>query len=116
MNKLEALKQEYMKDVASFHVGDEINVYVKIIEGDRERTQIFSGHVISRNGKGMQETFTVRRISFGEGVERCFLLHSPRIEKIEVKKQGNVRRAKLYYLREKIGKDAKIKELEKTEV
>ncbi|WAM32545.1 50S ribosomal protein L19 [Caldicellulosiruptor naganoensis] len=99
------------KDIPDFKPGDTVRVYFKVIEGGRERVQAFEGLVIKRRGKGLSETFTVRRISYGIGVERVFPLHSPRLEKIEVIRRGKVRRAKLYYIREKIGKDAKIKEL-----
>ena len=99
------------KDIPDFKPGDTVRVHFKVIEGGRERIQAFEGLVIKRRGKGLSETFTVRRISYGVGVERVFPLHSPRIEKIEVIRRGKVRRAKLYYIREKIGKAAKIKEL-----
>ncbi|WAM35425.1 50S ribosomal protein L19 [Caldicellulosiruptor acetigenus] len=99
------------KDIPDFKPGDTVRVYFKVIEGGRERVQAFEGLVIKRRGKGLSETFTVRRISYGVGVERVFPLHSPRLEKIEVIRRGKVRRAKLYYIREKIGKAAKIKEL-----
>jgi large subunit ribosomal protein L19 len=87
-------------------VGDTVRVHTRVIEGDRERTQVFTGVVIARRGHGLNETFTVRRISYGEGVERVFPLHSPRIEKIEVERAGAVRRAKLTYLRKRVGKGA----------
>lgn len=99
------------KDIPDFKPGDTVRVYFKVIEGGRERIQAFEGLVIKRRGKGLSETFTVRRISYGVGVERVFPLHSPRLEKIEVIRRGKVRRAKLYYIREKIGKAAKVKEL-----
>ncbi|BCS81570.1 50S ribosomal protein L19 [Anaerocellum diazotrophicum] len=99
------------KDIPDFKPGDTVRVYFKVIEGGRERVQAFEGLVIKRRGKGLSETFTVRRISYGVGVERVFPLHSPRLEKIEVIRRGKVRRSKLYYIREKIGKAAKIKEL-----
>lgn len=99
------------KDIPDFKPGDTVRVHFKVIEGGRERVQAFEGLVIKRRGKGLSETFTVRRISYGIGVERVFPLHSPRLEKIEVIRRGKVRRAKLYYIREKIGKAAKIKEL-----
>jgi len=102
------------KDIPDFKPGDTVRVHFKVIEGGRERIQAFEGLVIKRRGKGLSETFTVRRISYGVGVERVFPLHSPRIEKIEVVRRGKVRRAKLYYIREKIGKAAKIKELVET--
>jgi large subunit ribosomal protein L19 len=94
------------KDVVNFHVGDTVRVHTKVREGDKERIQLFSGVVIGRRGHGINETFTVRRISYGEGVERVFPVHSPRVEKVEVERQGNVRRAKLTYLRKRLGKGA----------
>ena len=96
--------------VPEFHVGDTVKVYNKIKEGNRERIQVFQGDVIRRQGASVRETFTVRKISFSIGVERTFPVHSPKIEKIEVTRRGDVRRAKLYYLRNKVGKAAKIKE------
>src|SRR5215468_10597355 len=98
--------QQFRKEPAKFNVGDTVRVHTKVVEGDKERIQIFSGVVIGRRGRGLNETFTVRRISYGEGVERIFPLHSPRIEKVEVERQGNVRRAKLTYLRKRVGKGA----------
>ncbi|TAE48149.1 MAG: 50S ribosomal protein L19 [Bacteroidetes bacterium] len=98
------------KDTPSFRAGDTVNVYVKIIEGNKERIQQFRGVCIQRKGAGATETFTVRKISGGIGVERIFPLHSPSVEKIEVLKRGRVRRARLFYLRDKIGKDARIRE------
>lgn len=103
-NKIEAAY--YRKNPLSFQVGDTVRVHTKVIEGDKERIQVFSGVVIGRRGHGINETFTVRRISFGEGVERVFPVHSPRIEKIEVERRGDVRRAKLTYLRKRVGKGA----------
>ena len=97
---------QFRKDNASFAVGDSVRVHTKVVEGDKERIQIFSGVVIGRRGHGMNETFTVRRISYGEGVERVFPLHSPRVEKVEVEREGSVRRAKLTYLRKRLGKGA----------
>jgi large subunit ribosomal protein L19 len=94
---------------AEFSVGDTVRVHLRIIEGERERVQVFEGIVIRRRGSGTDETFTVRRISFGEGVERIFPLHSPRIEKVEVVQYGKVRRSKLYYLRERVGKSVRVK-------
>jgi len=100
-----------MKDkIAEFNVGDTVKVFVKVVEGTRERLQAFEGTVIARKNGGIRESFTVRRISFGVGVERVFPLHSPRIDRVEVVKRGKVRRAKLYYLRNLTGKAAKIKE------
>ena len=108
---LEKLSKENCKpDVPSFRVGDTVNVHVRIKEGDKERIQHYSGTVIARDGSGSTETFTVRRISYGEGVERVFPVHTPSIAAIEVERQGHARRAKLYYLRERTGKQAKIKE------
>ena len=92
------------------NIGDTVKVYNKIVEGDNERIQLFSGVVIARKGSGIRETFTVRRVSFGVGVEKIFPLHTPRIDRIEVERRGHVRRAKLYYLRDKVGKAAKVKE------
>lgn len=104
LNKIEA--SSLRKDPLKFNVGDSVRVHTKVIEGDKERIQVFSGVVIGRRGHGINETFTVRRISFGEGVERVFPVHSPRIEKIEVERRGQVRRAKLTYLRKRVGKGA----------
>ena len=98
--------EQYRKDNAKFGVGDSVKVHTKVVEGDKERIQIFSGVVIGKRGRGLNETFTVRRISYGEGVERIFPLHSPRVDKVEVERQGSVRRAKLTYLRKRIGKGA----------
>ena len=97
-------------DVPDFAPGDTLKVHVRVIEGNRERTQVFEGVVIRRQGAGVRESFTVRKLSFGVGVERTFPLHTPIVEKIEVGARGDVRRAKLYYLRDRIGKAAKIKE------
>ena len=117
MNQALQLKIEsaqFRKDNAKFNVGDSVRVHTKVVEGDKERIQIFSGVVIGKRGGGINETFTVRRISYGEGVERIFPLHSPRVDKIEVERQGDVRRAKLTYLRKRIGKGATlVKEMEK---
>ena len=98
--------EQFRKDDAKFNVGDTVRVHTKVVEGDKERIQIFSGVVIGKRGTGMNETFSVRRISYGEGVERIFPLHSPRVDKIEVERHGDVRRAKLTYLRKRIGKGA----------
>ena len=98
--------EQFRKDKAEFDVGDSVRIHTKVVEGDKERIQIFSGVVIGRRGRGLNETFTVRRISYGEGVERVFPLHSPRVDKIEVERKGYVRRAKLTYLRQRIGKGA----------
>jgi large subunit ribosomal protein L19 len=108
---LTAIEQEQIKkDIPDFRPGDTVKVYTKVVEGGRERIQVFEGTVIARRGGGLRETFTVRKISYGVGVERIFPLHSPRIDKIEVVKKGRVRRAKLYYMRELKGKAARIKE------
>ncbi len=101
---------EKKADIPEFHPGDTVNVHVRVIEGDKERIQIYTGVVIARKGAGVQETFTVRKISSGVGVERIFPVHSPKIAKIERVRMGKVRRAKLYYLRELTGKAARIKE------
>src|SRR5437868_7966500 len=98
--------EQFRKDSAKFEVGDSVRVHTKVVEGDKERIQIFSGVVIGRRGRGLNSTFTVRRISYGEGVERVFPLHSPRVEKVEVERKGEVRRAKLTYLRKRLGKGA----------
>ncbi|NLO97367.1 MAG: 50S ribosomal protein L19 [Peptococcaceae bacterium] len=103
-------EQQIRTDIPSFRPGDTVRVHVKIIEGSRERIQVFEGLVIKRKGDGLRETFTVRRVSSGVGVERTFPLHSPRIEKIEVVRKGIVRRAKLYYIRDRYGKAARIRE------
>ncbi|RMH69424.1 MAG: 50S ribosomal protein L19 [Actinomyces sp.] len=97
-------------DVPDFAPGDTVKVHVRVTEGNRERIQIFEGAVIRRQGSGVHETYTVRKVSFGVGVERTFPLHAPTVEKIEVVRRGDVRRAKLYYLRDRIGKSARIKE------
>lgn len=111
MTLIEALERENVKpELPQFNVGDTVKVYNKIVEGTRERIQVFEGVVIARKNSSVRETFTVRRISFGVGVEKIFQLNSPRIDKIEVVKKGKVRRAKLYYLRNLTGKAAKIKE------
>ena len=102
--------QQIKQDLPEFHVGDNVKVHYRITEGNRERIQVFQGDVIRRQGESVRETFTVRKISFSIGVERTFPVHSPKIEKIEVTRKGDVRRAKLYYLRNKVGKAAKIKE------
>ncbi|MCS7049248.1 MAG: 50S ribosomal protein L19 [Verrucomicrobiae bacterium] len=107
MNVIEKIQREQLRpDVVDFSVGDTVKVHTRIREGDRERIQVFSGVVINKQGRGVAETFTVRRISYGEGVERIFPLHSPFIQKIEVERRGKVRRAKLYYLRKRVGKTA----------
>lgn len=112
MNLIQALTQEQLrKDIPSFRAGDTLKVHVKVIEGTRERIQLFEGVVIKRQGGGIAETFTVRKISYGVGVERTFPINSPKLDKIEVVRHGKVRRAKLYYLRELRGKAARIKEI-----
>jgi len=106
-----ALEQEQIKkDIPEFRPGDTVKVFTKVVEGGRERIQVFEGTVIARRGGGLRETFTVRKVSYGVGVERIFPLNSPRIDKIEVVKKGRVRRAKLYYMRGLRGKAARIKE------
>ena len=116
MNKIvaELSAAQLRTDLPDFRPGDSVKVHVKVVEGNRSRVQVFAGVVIARNAGGIQEAFTVRKVSFGVGVERTFPLHSPIIEKIEVERRGDVRRAKLYYLRKLHGKKAKIKELRET--
>ena len=115
MNTLDFLdKQSLRDDLPDFAPGDTVDVHVKVIEGSKERVQVFKGVVIRRQGGGVRETFTVRKVSFGVGVERTFPLHTPIIDKIEVVTRGDVRRAKLYYLRDLRGKAAKIKEKRET--
>ena len=104
LKKIES--EQFRKDAANFAVGDSVKVHTKVVEGDKERIQIFSGVVMGIRGTGLNETFTVRRISYGEGVERVFPIHSPRVDKVEVERQGAVRRAKLTYLRKRLGKGA----------
>ena len=104
LDKIES--EQFRKNPVDFAVGDSVRVHTKVVEGDKERIQIFAGVVIGKRGRGLNETFTVRRISYNEGVERVFPVHSPRVEKIEVERQGAVRRAKLTYLRKRIGKGA----------
>lgn len=104
-------KEQLKQDLPAFRPGDTVRVHVKVIEGQRERIQLFEGIVIRRRGTGISETFTVRKVSYGVGVERTFPLHSPKIDKIEVVRHGRVRRAKLYYLRDRVGKAARIKEI-----
>lgn len=107
---LEKLEQgQLKKDIANFRVGDTVRAHIRIIEGEKERTQVFTGTVIARKGTGLSETFSLHRVAYGEGMERVFLLHSPRLAKIEVIKEGSVRRAKLYYLRGTSGKASKVK-------
>ncbi|MFA5882037.1 MAG: 50S ribosomal protein L19 [Eubacteriales bacterium] len=112
MDVIRLLEEEQMKkELPEFRPGDTVKVHVKVVEGGRERIQVFEGVVIKRRGGGMRETFTVRRISYGVGVERTFPIHSPRIDKIDIIRHGKVRRAKLFYLRKLRGKAARIKEL-----
>lgn len=112
MDIIKAIEAEEMKkDLPVFHVGDTVKVHVKIKEGTRERIQIFEGIVLKRQNGGVRETFTVRRVAYGVGVERTFPVHSPNVDKVEVVRRGKVRRAKLYYLRARVGKAAKVKEL-----
>ena len=111
MNIISVLEQEQLRsDIPDFRPGDTVKVHVKVVEGNRERIQVFEGVVIGRQNGGVRETFTVRRISYGVGVERTFLVHSPRLAKIEVSRRGIVRRAKLHYLRGLTGKAARIRE------
>ena len=111
MNTLDALDADSLRaDIPDFRPGDTVKVHVRVVEGNRSRIQVFQGVVIRRQGGGIRETFTVRKVSFGVGVERTFPVHTPVVEKIEVLTRGDVRRAKLYYLRELRGKAAKIKE------
>ncbi len=111
-NIIAEIEKEYMKaEVPSFNVGDVVKVFVKVVEGNRERLQAFEGTVIARKNGSVRESFTVRRVSFGVGIERTFPLHSPRIDHIEIVRKGRVRRAKLYYLRNLSGKAAKIREV-----
>lgn len=111
MNTLDQVEAGYLRDdVPDFSAGDNVKVHVRVVEGGRERVQIFEGAVIARDGGGLRETFTVRKVSFGVGVERIFPVHAPIIQKIEVTRKGDVRRAKLYYLRDRIGKATRIKE------
>lgn len=107
IEKLE--KEQIKKDIPVFNVGDTVRVHIRIIEGDKERIQVFTGTVIARKGTGLSETFSVHRVAYGEGMERVFMLHGPRIAKIEVVKEGHVRRSKLYFLRGTSGKASKIK-------
>jgi large subunit ribosomal protein L19 len=104
LDKIES--EQFRKNATSFGVGDSVRVHTKVVEGDKERIQVFAGVVIGKRGRGLNETFTVRRISYGEGVERVFPMHSPRVDKVEVERQGSVRRAKLTYLRNRLGKGA----------
>ena len=111
MNAIDLIDAQSLRDdIPDFGPGDTLKVHVRVVEGNRERVQVFQGAVIRRQGSGLQETFTVRKVSFGVGVERTFPVHSPIVAKIEVVSRGDVRRAKLYYLRDRVGKSAKIKE------
>ena len=111
MNRIDKIEREGMrKDVPDFEPGDTVRVHVKIVEGDKERIQVFEGVVIGRGGGGLRERFRVRKLSYGIGVERIFPVHSPRVDQIEVTRKGRVRRAKLYYLRGRKGKAAQVKE------
>ena len=112
MDIIRAIEAKQIKENAeNFSVGDTVKVFFKIVEGTTERIQVFEGIVIAKNNSGIRKTFTVRKISYGVGVERIFPMHSPRIEKVDVVRRGRVRRAKLYYLRDRVGKAAKVKEL-----
>ncbi len=111
MDLIKALTNEQLKEnVPELNIGDTIRIHNKIKEGNRERIQLFEGTIIAKNGGGISETFTVRRVSYGVGVEKTFPVHSPNVEKVEVIRRGKVRRAKLYYLRDRVGKSSKVKE------
>ena len=110
MNIMDKVNTEQVVERTSFQIGDTVNVHSKIIEGNTERVQIFKGVVIAKKGSGIEETFTVRKVAFGNGMERIFPLNSPRITKIEVERRGKVRRSKLYYIRDRVGKAARVKE------
>ena len=111
MEKIQAFVNEQLKtEVPQFGIGDGVKVYIRITEGEKERIQLFEGTVIAKHGGGISETFTVRRVSYGVGVEKTFPIHSPNVEKIEIFRRAKVRRAKLYYLRSRVGKAAKVKE------
>ena len=111
MNNLDTIRSAYARDdIPQFRPGDTVKVHVRVVEGNRERTQVFEGVVIARNGSGLDATFTVRKLSFGVGVERVFPVNAPIIQKVEVTRRGDVRRSKLYYLRDRVGKSARIKE------
>jgi large subunit ribosomal protein L19 len=116
MNRLDRIQRSFMKkSVPAFDIGDTVRVHVKVVEGDKERIQVFEGLVIGRKGSKNAETFKVRKLSYGVGVERIFPIHSPTVTRVDVVRQGKVRRAKLYYLREKKGKQAKVMEREFTQ-
>ncbi|MBW3578694.1 MAG: 50S ribosomal protein L19 [Actinobacteria bacterium] len=111
MNKVDVVERQHLRDdLPDFRPGDTVRVHVRVVEGNRSRIQVFEGVVLRRQGGGVRETFTVRKVSFGVGVERTFPVHSPIIDQVEVTRRGKVRRAKLYYLRERTGKKARIKE------
>jgi large subunit ribosomal protein L19 len=111
MKSTDLVDNQYIRtDVPDFASGDEVKVHVKVVEGNKERVQVFQGNVIARSGSGVAETYTVRKVSYGIGVERTFPVHTPTVAKLEVVKRGDVRRAKLYYLRDRVGKAAKIRE------
>jgi large subunit ribosomal protein L19 len=116
MNTISKLEQEQLKsDIPEFRVGDSVKIHCRVVEGDKERIQLYAGIVISRKGSGLNSSYTVRKISYGEGVERVFPLHSPKVAKIEVTRQGKVRRARLHYLRGRKGKEAmSVKEMPST--
>jgi large subunit ribosomal protein L19 len=112
MNDLQAIESAHVRDdIPDFRTGDTVKVHVRVMEAGRERVQVFEGIVIARNGTGPRASFTVRKVSFGVGVERVFPVHAPILQKIEVVRRGDVRRSKLYYLRDRVGKSARIKEL-----
>lgn len=112
MNIIDTIEKEGMRtDLPEIAIGDQVKVFVKVVEGNRERLQSYEGIVIAKKNGGIRETFTVRRVTYGVGVERTFPMHSPKIDRIEVVRHGKVRRAKLYYLRERTGKAAKLKEV-----
>lgn len=116
MDLRKQLEKEQMKEnIPSFSIGDTLKLQTKVVEGDHVRTQSFTGVVIARKGSGLAERITLRKVSYGEGVERVFPLHSPMVEKIAVQRHGRARRAKLYYLREKVGKKARVKEKRRAE-
>jgi large subunit ribosomal protein L19 len=111
MKSTDLVDNQYIRtDIPNFGPGDEVKVHVRVVEGGKERVQVFQGNIIRRQGSGVQETYTVRKVSYGVGVERTFPVHTPTVSKIEVLKRGDVRRAKLYYVRDRVGKAAKIKE------
>ena len=111
MNPTDVVERPYKRDdLPDFRPGDTVKVHVRVVEGGKERVQVFQGNVIRRQGSGLQETYTVRKLSYGVGVERTFPLHTPTVSKIEVVRRGDVRRAKLYYLRDRVGKAAKVRE------